>query len=158
LRLHARAAAGQRRGLDRQGGHRRAGRDGRHLPPAGPGAGRGRLRGRGLRLDLGARERSRRRGLRHDLRVGVTARTWITLVAAVVFGAASGALVGAALALPSDGVWAVSVGTELAGLVPLDPRLSVDALVRQVLGGTAAAALVGAALAAALVWTARALW
>lgn len=88
----------------------------------------------------------------------MTARTWITLVAAVVFGAASGALVGAALALPSDGVWAVSVGTELAGLVPLDPRLSVDALVRQVLGGTAAGALVGAALAAALVWTARALW
>lgn len=87
----------------------------------------------------------------------MTARVRLILVAAVVFGAASGALVGAAIALPPDGVWAATVGTELAGLV-LDERLSVDALVRQVLGGTAAGALVGAAVAAALAWTLRSAW
>src|SRR5690606_41587809 len=116
------------------GGDRRAGGDGRHLPPAGAGAGRRRLRGRRLPLDLGARQQ--RRGVRHHLRVGVTARARLTLVAAVVFGAASGALVGAAIALPPDGVWAATVGTALAGPV-LDQRLSDDPLIRQPLGGTA---------------------
>ena len=73
-------------------------------------------------------------------------RVLVAVIAAVVFGTASGALVGGYLALPSDGVWAVTVGTEMAGSVPLDPSLSVDGLYRQVLGGTAAGALVGAAI------------
>ena len=49
-RVHPRPAAGQRRGEHRQGRHRRAGRHGRHLPPARPRPGRDRLRGRGLPL------------------------------------------------------------------------------------------------------------